>query len=306
MRLHNILKDEPPEFKERRDRQTFLLQRLETREAEYEQKLAEYEREQAKHAQDTQLIKRVLSTVLDYLSSYRKRALPSRKGVSHRGVGFTGETHLELQERILPRFQEISPMPIQFIDNYLETTVDDDDSNFLFRWQTPPTFSRAYISLFDVLLPDHVFRGIFIPGIDGIDARPDTFVIINTWKLSTTMAFALRTALRFSSMSIATTYTILPNDLTYDTYEYLQREDKVCFGAGQCQHWAYITAYVFIKMFAEHGYLSRLVPPPEVVPPEFYTQVWRQLEAINNIEAYNAVQREMALLGGKKYIRHQD
>lgn len=82
-------------------------------------------------------------------------------------------------------------------------------------------------------------------------------------------------------------------------YEYLQREDEVCFGAGQCQHWAYITAYVFIKMFAEQGYFTK------VVPPEFYTQVWRQLEAINNIEAYNAVQREMALLGGEE-IHHQD
>ena len=279
-RLYDIVSYEPPEFKERRYRYNFLGQRLDTLNTEYERIKAEM------LVQNRALID-VLDTATEYLLAYRKRALPSRRGVTHRGVGFTGETNEELEARILPRFQAICH--IQFIDNSLDT---EDD---LFYWQKSGyihdptfTFSRTYISLFRVHIPGHVFRGIFIPGMD---ARPDTLVIINTWRLSDTMYRALR------STPLLATCTILPNDLV-GVPQNLQREDTTCFGAGQCQHWSYITAYVFLKMFAEQGYFTK------VVSQELYTRVWQQLEALGTMEAYNAMQREITLLGGASHRHH--
>ena len=180
-------------------------------------------------------------------------------------------------------------------------------------------YSADNILLFDVSYEDdsHYLRGILLPSQGG---HPRYLVYINTWWLDEARVSALFKSYKylFGGLRIRededTFITILPNDIgmsperraevvgdnpvldaQIQKFKNLQELDVSCRGVGQCQHWTFMTAYVFLKEYAalvSKGYSSGM---------EFKlmcNRVWRILEQAEPLAGFNALQREMQLLGG--------
>ena len=257
------------------------------------------------------------------------RILPFRgiNTVRNRGA-LRNENRIDLQARVLPRIQEVFPYaPVAFTYPYIASLITKDDGTeelttegleFFIPVNEVGDLNR--VTLFDVVSHKggHVFRGILVPAIAPFHAMT---VFINTWWLTDTEYWGLKdsvTALR-SRVPIGKAL-ILPNDLSispekrmvgpynpdtgqpWPTIHALQVLDEPCRGQGQCQHWSFMTAYVFLKEYANFIHQLRLTatsPDMDLWKAFLVQYVWRKLEQAGAPEGFNALQREIHLLGGK-------
>jgi len=272
-------------------------------------------------------IKKEVEKLIDFARrSKQLRVLPFRgqNTIQTRGA-VRMESRETVQERILPRLLVAFPYkPIVFMSTYVSHLKQIDDElrlefTYLDLWRE----LKNAVILFDVLTRDrdHVFRGILFPRIGR--RFPRRLVYINTWWLDDATLHALRDSMStlieglqltdLESVGIIRT-TILPNDLEMspelrakvieinpalesqiERLQELQSLDESCRGVGQCQHWSFMTAYVFLKEYAE---LLRNNLSGEEEFKSMCFRVWRRLEQAEPTPGFNALQREMHLLGG--------
>lgn len=255
---------------------------------------------------------------------YPRRRLPFRgpNTMASRGVfARNAESRDELQERLTPRFQEIMPSVFMYTNTAtLEETLEFNKSVEMYRGDTDK------VLLFDVFMPAddeggaHIFRGILCPPQGPFPRR---LMYINTWWLSETAYDTLQSSTTLTdALGLPPVRTmVLPNDLGVSPsqraemvainpilesrlpiYRNLQGLDEECRGRGQCQHWSFMTAYVFLKEYAALIRDFRL-DEDEEYPVEgewkaMCVRVWRTLELAEPTPGFNALQREMQLLGG--------
>lgn len=269
--------------------------------------------------------------VIKLMNFCRRALMSSPRYLPFRGVNtlrnrgaLRRETREELQERVLPRFQSLIPTTITFMTPYM-ANFDNPVVAPFDRWTIKFDDLDAYrdnlddILLFDVSFEQdiHYMRGMLFPAQDN---HPRYLVYINTWWLDEPRVSALFKSYKdlFAGLGIDededTFITVLPNDIgmspqrreelvrenpvldrQIQKFKNLQELDESCRGVGQCQHWTFMTAYVFLKEYAalvKRGYESTM---------EFKlmcNRVWRILEQAEPLAGFNALQREMNLLGG--------
>ena len=250
-------------------------------------------------------IRKELKEIYYFLStSYTApvRYLPFRGRNTQAGRGAqVRETRDNLQRRIeykynnmdifkyfIFEFMEVQMIKLTVVDDYLGWDVKIKDSFF--------TYNTSNALLFDVHEPGHVFRGILLPEIG---LFPRRLVYIDTSKQRYVDALlstreTIQNRFGFKTLQI----TLLPNMISDEGILDLQRSEAEgadsCRKDGQCQHWSFMTAYVFLKEY------DKLITENKTSIQEYREmciRVWRILEQADSTPAFNALQREVGILG---------
>lgn len=261
----------------------------------------------------------------DSLSRGSPRYLPIRGQNTIRSRGaLRTESRTALQIRMLPRMQAIFPMPVLFMEpdaSRFEPFFTDygyERCRLAFNSLEKYRPYRDSVLLFDVLYEDgsHVMRGMLFPAIGEFPRR---LVYINTWWVEQNRESALLDTNLDDLDGNEFRRTVLPNDIGMSPqlraavvglnpileaqvprFVPLQSLDVECRGVGQCQHWSFMTAYVFLK---EYAALIRSDLVGEAHFKDMCIRVWRTLEQAEPPAGFNALQREMELLGGYETTR---
>ena len=263
----------------------------------------------------------------DSLSRGSPRYLPIRGQNTIRSRGaLRTESRTALQVRMLPRMQGVFtvpvPVPVFFMEpmaSRFEHFYDDYGAHTLrlaFKSLQDYRPQRDSVLLFDVLYEDgsHVLSGMLFPAIGEFPRR---LVYINTWFFDqdvTGINALYATNLDDLGITDQIRTTVLPDDIGMNPrlrativsndpdlesriprLTPLQSLDVECRGVGQCQHWSFMTAYVFLK---EYAALIRSDLVGEAHFKNMCIRVWRTLEQAEPPAGFNALQREMELLGG--------
>jgi len=259
---------------------------------------------------------------------YKNRLLPIRGSntAGTRGVNPLLRNPLFISDILKTKINSIwtyAKPNVHIINNYKNSIILNKDLKFKISFVNlyhDFTYDTKEIVIFQVYSENaqytntHVSTGILLPKMFNIEP---TLVFINAdfqnWVgFTEDVEDVIQFGRRLVSEQVFRLFNVsniiyLPDDLektfnvhgrTFNVQQYpnLQRNDDKCFGMGQCQHWTFMAAYVFMKLFAEYGkkYDEGLRPSFK----SFLTNVW--IELINSsrtVSKYNDLQREIGLLG---------
>jgi len=246
-------------------------------------------------------IKKMKSLIRQFL--YRSKRLPNRglNTIANRGVNhwvLNAETITNILTTKIQSFWN-KPFVIQnTLNNYAAHYKDSTQFETDFS-EAAAAVDKKTIILFQILeyahIDDyknaHVCIGIYIPKCFGLNP---SVIIINSSLAELYSKDILK------AFKDAKTVTFIPEMLDTDIKDIsMQRNDEKCFGMGQCQHWTFMSAYVFMKYFAKYATEYTLGHKP--VFKQYLETIWTDLvHSGETVSQYNDLQREIGLLGGSR------